>query len=387
MPAAQGSIVQQGKSPNLTIIAPFTDSEGRHRQKWQTVKRLPDETDAQLRRRAEQELQELIVKLRRSEPVVQGRLTLVDFITNEWLPAVRLQVTERTGKGYEAIMSRHVLPALGHKQLKNVTTMDLERLYAKMAAKGLSGNTRLHVHRVIHMALTDAVRRGRLATNPASRERIRAPRKETFTIQPPTPKEVAQLVEAASDTPIGVLVRLLALTGLRLGEALGLRWQDVDLDAGLLYVRQVRKQRETALFGLPKTERSRRVVDLAPGLIDALREHKNRQFAFNLEHGLVPSHDLVFTVVGRQGIEGMGHEQVARIWQDIRRKAGVPRVRIHDLRHFAATTMLDAGVPLPNVSEILGHGQTSTTANIYAHAVRSRSAAAVAEIEKALQGG
>jgi integrase len=101
---------------------------------------------------------------------------------------------------------------------------------------------------------------------------------------------------------------------------------------------------------------------------------------------LVPSLDLVFTVVGRQGIEGMSHEQVARMWQEVRRKAGVPRVRIHDLRHFAATTMLDAGVPLPNVSEILGHGQTSTTANIYAHAVRSRSAAAVAEIEKALLG-
>jgi integrase len=129
------------------------------------------------------------------------------------------------------------------------------------------------------------------------------------------------------------------------------------------------------------------VVDLAPGLIDALREHKNRQFDFSLEHGLVPTHDLVFTVVGRHGIEGMGHKQVARIWQDVRRKAGIPRVRIHDLRHFAATTMLDAGVPLPNVSEILGHGQTSTTANIYANAVRSIGAAAVAEIEKALLGG
>jgi integrase len=236
MPAAQGSIIQQGQSQNLTIIAPDTDAEGRHRQKWQTVKRLSNETDAQLGRRAEQELQELIVKLRSSEPVAKGRLTLVDCITNEWLPAVRLQVTERTAKGYEAITNRHVLPALGRKQLKSITPADLERLYVRRtrATRVTRGSTSIESS---NMALTDAVRRGRLATNPASRERIRAPRKETFTIQPPTPREAAQLVEVASDTRIGVLVRLLALTGLRLGEALGLRWQDVDLDADLLYVR------------------------------------------------------------------------------------------------------------------------------------------------------
>jgi len=258
---------------------------------------LPGETDAQLEKRAWKELQELLVKLRNGEPVVKGRLKLADFVADEWLPAARLQVTERTVRSYESILNRHVLPAIGHKQLKNITPSDLERLYAGMAEKGLSGSTRLHVHRVIHLVLTDAVRRGRLASNPASRERMRAPRKEAFTIRPPTPKEVARLVEVASETRIGVLVKVLALTGLRLGEALGLRWQDVDLDAGVLYVRQTRKQGESVPYGLPKTERSRRVVDLSPGLVEALREHKNKQFEVHLEHGHVPPHNLVFTVV------------------------------------------------------------------------------------------
>jgi integrase len=173
---------------------------------------------------------------------------------------------------------------------------------------------------------------------------------------------------------------------LRVGEALGLRWQDVDLDAELLHVRQVRKQREEKDYGLPKTDRSRRTVDLAPALVTALRKHREKQFAFYLEHGFVPTHDLVFTEVSREGVVGMTHDNVAATWKRVRKMANVPNVRLHDLRHFAATTMIDAGVPLTNVSEILGHGQTSTTANIYAHAVRSRGAAAVAEIEKALCG-
>ena len=386
MSTAQGSIIQQGNSPNLTIIAPYKDAEGRYRQKWQTVKRSAGETDAQLRKRAEQELQELIVKLRHGEPTSTGPLSFADFVAKDWLPSALLQVTERTAHGYETLLNRHVLPVLGKKQLKNITPSDVERVYAKMAEKGLSGNTRLHAHRVIHMVLTDAVRRGRLTSNPASRERLRAPRKTAFTVQVPTPSEVRRLIYAASETRIGLLIKLLAFTGLRLGEALGLRWQDIDLDAGMLYVRQTRKQKEVGLYGLPKTERSRRTVDLAPGLVSALRDHKPRQFAFNLEHGLVPSNDLVFTVVGKEGIEGMSHDQVARAWNDVRRRAAVPHARLHDLRHFAATTMIDAGVPLPNVSEILGHGQTSTTANIYAHAVRSRSASAMAEIEKVLSG-
>jgi integrase len=258
----------------------------------------------------------------------------------------------------------------------------VERIYREMAKKGLSGNTRLHVHRILSQAIKAAVRKDIVARNVC--DFVDAPRKQTFTIQPPTPEEVGRLISAAADTRIGVLVKLLAFTGLRLGEALGLRWQDTDLEIGLLHVRQTRKQKEDAKYGLPKTERSRRIVDLAPGLITALRSHKSEQLAFNLEHGLVPSHDFVFTVVGSDGIEGMSHDQVARSWNDVRRRAGMPRVRIHDLRHFAATTMIDAGVPLPNVSEILGHGQTSTTANIYAHAVRSKGAAAVAKIEEAL---
>jgi integrase len=386
MPAAQGTIKQRS-SDSLSIIATYRDLDtDQWKQKWQTVKRRPGETDRALRTRAEQELQELIVKLRRGETDSSGRLLLADFITHEWLPSIRLHITERTARGYKALLERHVLPALGKKQLKNVRPADIERIYIRMAEQGLSGTTRLHVHRVLAEVLSEAVRRGKLVSNPCSRERMRAPRQQPHTIHPPTPQEVGRLIKAAEGTRIEALLPLLAYTGLRVGEALGLRWQDVDLDAELLHVRQVRKQREEKDYGLPKTDRSRRTVDLAPALVTALRKHREKQFAFYLEHGFVPTHDLVFTEVSREGVVGMTHDNVAATWKRVRKMANVPNVRLHDLRHFAATTMIDAGVPLTNVSEILGHGQTSTTANIYAHAVRSRGAAAVAEIEKALCG-
>jgi integrase len=215
---------------------------------------------------------------------------------------------------------------------------------------------------------------------------MRAPRKENFTIEPPTPEEVGRLIREAEGTRIGTLVKLLVYTGMRLGEALGLRWADVDLDGGLLHIRQTRKQGIPDHYGQPKTERSRRMVDMVPQLVHALRDHRREQLQFTLDHGLVPPQDLVFTVMRRTGIHGMSHEQASRTWNEVRRRAGLPRVRIHDLRHAAATFMVAAGVPITEVSAILGHAQVSTTVNIYAHAMPGKRKAAVSEIEKAVSG-
>jgi len=298
---------------------------------------------------------------------------------------VRLHVSSRTALGDEAILRSYILPVLGHRQLRSLQPADVEREYRRMAEQGLSGTTQLHCHRVLFMALKAAKRRRLLTYNPC--EDIDATRKETAPVEPPTPEEVGRLIAAAADTRIDLLVRLLAYTGLRLGEALGLRWSDVELEAGVLHVRQTRKHGHAAPeYGQPKTERSRRSVSLIPELVSALREHRDRQLAFNLENGFFPTQDLVFTTVTRDGVTGMSHDQVSRTWARVRERARVPRVRIHDLRHFFATTLIAAKVPLPDVSAILGHGKTSTTADIYAHVIPGRGREAMAEIERALAG-
>jgi len=385
MAIARGSIRQRSRD-SLTIIAPTSrDPEtGKYRQVWRTVKRRRNETDSQLRARAERELRKLLTQIDEDEPIESGGLKLADYVIKEWLPAVSLNVSPRTADAYEAIMRDHVLPVIGLKELRKLQPADVERVYRRMAEKGLSGNTRLHCHRALSQALKAAVRRGALTRNVC--DLVDAPRKESYSVQPPTPDEVGRLIKAASNTPIDVLVRLLAHTGLRLGEALGLRWQDVDLDREVLHVRQTRKEREPEDFGQPKTERSRRSVELTSDLVTALRKHRARQTEFYLSNGLVPIQDLVFTTVSKSGVVGMSHNQVSNHWKSVRLRAGVPHVRIHDLRHFAATTMINAGVPLPDVSAVLGHGKTSTTADIYAHVIPGRGRAAVGEIEKALSG-
>jgi integrase len=401
MPAAEGTIRKRSEN-SLSIIANYKDPDsGKWNQKWETVKRHPGESDRALRSRAEEELQALLVRLRTGATVVRGRLTLSDYI-EDWLTTIRPDVSERTVSGYRSVLNRHVLPVIGNKQLKSIRPSDIQRIYVRMAESGLSGVTRLHVHRTLSKALADAVRAGKLAENPAARDRMRAPKATRRTIRQPEPDEVNRLIEAAQGTRIEALVPLLAFTGLRVGEALGLRWSDLDLTGErhrvaaredgksrfvpvpTLEVNQTRKQRESKDYGEPKTERSQRKVAIAPALVTILREHRARQLAFNLEHGFVPAHDLVFTEVSREGVVGMTHDNVSNAWKTVRVKANVPNARLHDLRHFAATTLIDAGVPLTNVSEILGHSQTSTTANVYAHAIRNRNAAAMAEIEKVL---
>jgi integrase len=348
------------------------------------VKRRPGETDKQLQDRAQRELRKLLTKLEEGDLLAKGRLTLTDYVEREWLPAVSLNVSHRTAEGYATLMREHILPVIGTRPLRNLQPADVERVYRRMAERGKSGNTRLHAHRVLSMALKAALRKGHVARNVCSF--VDAPRKEPFTIEPPTPEEVGKLLAAADRTRIGALVRVLALTGMRLGEALGLRWKDVEIEKAVLHIRQTRKQRGAEDFGLPKTERSRRSVDLVPELVDAVRDHRSRQLAFYLENGLFDPYHLVFTTIDRNGVTGMTHDQVSHIWQDVRTRAGVPRARIHDLRHFAATQMVSAGVSLVDVAAILGHTRPSTTSDIYSHYVKGRGKAAVAEIAKVLAG-
>jgi integrase len=318
------------------------------------------------------------------ELVAHGRLTVSDYVIKEWLPSIRLRVASRTAVGYTSIMERYVLPVIGTKQLRALQPSDVEWIYRRMHNQGLSGTTQLHVHRVLFEALKAAKRRKRIAYNPC--EDVDAPRKSRFEIEPPTPEEVRRLFTAADSTRIGPLVHLLVLTGMRLGEALGLRWKDVHLEEAYLEIRQTRKHRVAGLadYGAPKTERSRRSIDLAQELVDVLREHRRQQMAFYLENDFVDPNDLVFTTVDRNGVTGMTHDQVGHIWKDVRSRASVPRARIHDLRHFAATQMVSAGVSLVDVAAILGHTRPSTTSDIYSHYVKGRGKAAVGEIAKAL---
>ena len=206
---------------------------------------------------------------------------------------------------------------------------------------------------------------GPLPYNPAlgvELEPVRRPR-----VRPLEPEELGRFLDEAATHHLGPLFELMALTGLRRGEAVGVRWQDVDLMRGFLQVRQqVVRQRSELLVGPPKTRTGEdRRVDLDTGTIGVLLAHRLRQDQDRQRLGLpAPASDLVFTWPDGSGYSP---EYVTRQFKLLSKRAGVPLKRLHDLRHGSASLQLAAGVPIAVVSQRLGHSTIALTADTYSH--------------------
>jgi integrase len=234
-----------------------------------------------------------------------------------------------------------------------------------MTRRGLSAQTVAHARSTLRRALKDAQRDGLLARNAASL--ARPPRIERRELHPLTAAQVRTLLATTADDPYGPLFALAVATGLRQGELLGLRWQDVDLDARSLVVRRALTRTADGGYGLgePKTARSRRTVMLSAGAMAALRRQAADQDALREAAG--PDWDnregLVFT--GPLG-HALRPAAVSSAFRTAADHLGFA-VRFHDLRHTAATLLLGAGVPLKVVSETLGHSSIAITADVYAH--------------------
>jgi integrase len=193
-------------------------------------------------------------------------------------------------------------------------------------------------------------------------------------------------LEAAQGERLDALFVLALSSGMRLGELLGLRWRDVDLDAGTLQVRQILVRMPSGLrFGEPKTKRSRRRISLSAGARDALRHHRARQAAERLRLGPVwEDHDLVFAnEIGKPLDAG---NLLRRDFWRVLSKAGVPRCRFHDLRHTCATLLLQQGVHAKVVSELLGHSSIGMTLDIYSHVIPDMQQHAVSAMDAVLKG-
>jgi integrase len=189
-------------------------------------------------------------------------------------------------------------------------------------------------------------------------------------------------VVAAADRLHALWAVTLAI-GLRRGEALGLRWEDVDLEAERLSVRHtLQRTREGLQFTSPKTQRSRRTVELTARQVVVLREHQARQAGEKREAGdRWREHGLVFSTPIGTPIEP---RNLNRSFVALRDRAGVRRVRLHDLRHTCATLLLAKGVDARTIMEILGHSAINVTMNVYAHVLPEQQRAALDKLGDAL---
>jgi integrase len=324
-----------------------------------------------------------------SGPVPEGQaggLTVSAWVEDYWLAMMRSQVKPSTWDSYRRNLRLHVVPHLGDLLLADVTPMGLNRLYADLLTSGrrngpggLSAKTVRYVAYTIHKVLADAVDAGVIVSNPAGRARAPRPsRVAPIDLHFWTPDQLRRFLWFTRGHRLGVAWRLAATTGMRRGEVLGLRWGDVDFDAGRLAVRHTIILIAYQVTGSTPKNSQARVVDLDPETVSQLRTHRCGQQVERARQGAgYRDGDLVFCQEDGRPIHP---ESFTGAFDRLVPEVGLPRIRLHDLRHTHATIALRAGIPTKVISERLGHSTPAFTLSQDAHVMPGMQAEAAAKI-------
>jgi integrase len=309
------------------------------------------------------------------------RQTLATYLAS-WLAIVKTQVRESGYISYRRRCNLYLIPCLGRVKLSKLSPQHVGELHSWMFAKGLSPTTINHTHGVLGHALKDAQRMGLVGRNVC--ELVDPPRKNKRRATIYTAEQVAQLLKALDGKPIEPIITLIVATGCRLGEALALKWREVDLDRTIITIHTGRAE---VIGGYadsePKTDAGNRTIPIPARVVSHLRDHRKVQLERRLWLGEAwEENDYVFPneIGGAQQ-----HSVPEHRFKKLLARAGLPPIRIHDLRHTAGSLMLAQGVPAPEVSRILGHASVDITYRLYAHAVPQAQKQALEAMERILQ--
>ncbi|MFD3542996.1 tyrosine-type recombinase/integrase [Streptomyces sp. NPDC058662] len=340
------------------------------------------------RKDAADKLAEKITDSNRGLPVATADSIVGDYLTY-WLGSVAVhRLRENTHTRYAACVRLHLIPGLGTKKVARLTAKDvrtfLDRLcttcqcctqgldterkrccaIGKCCQKQLSALTVTYVHSVLKSALEHAVREDELPRNVARNVKTTTYQPRRF--RPLTAAEARQFLDAARADRLHPLYELALRTGLRKGELLGLHWEDLDLTTGTASIRRSLQRTHTSgLTHLPtKTRASERRIALPAECLHSLKKHQERQDKERETAGAWSDTGLVFTTpTGRP----LDPANLTRRFRSFLSRAGLRRIRFHDLRHSTATLLLEHGVELVVIKELLGHAHIGVTAGVYAH--------------------
>lgn len=369
----------------------------------QVKRRMLSKAGFRNKREAQADLDRARAELGAGSHVLASRQNVGDYLEG-WLSTQEGRLKPTTAASYRWLVQSYLVPHLGAAQVQDVTPSQLERLYVELVVAGgrdgkpLSLRTVRYAHSVLRKALADGVRKGLLSKNPAEHVELPMRAHQVDVLDSPDEAEeevpfhvwdaaqVRTWAAAMEDDRLRALWLLLPLTGLRRGEALGLRWRDLDLrDGGQLRVRQNlvvvggRVQMDT-----PKTRKSRREFSLDPEALAALKRHRKAQLQERVAWGgAYQDRDLVFC---REDGTPLDPNAMTKAFGRLSKAAGLPTVRLHDLRHSYATIALSAGVSLFVVSRRLGHTTITQTADTYAHLLPSDDEGATQAVALAVWG-
>lgn len=363
----RGGIQKKGNNYYAVVYDGIDPGTGRKRRRW-----VPAGTR---RADAERVLADLIRRKYDGEPVPTERLTVGEYLTERWLPVQKSRLRTSTYDSYRRNIDLHVAPALGRRPLAKLTADDLDLFYATLLtqgrkqaggkSRGLAPKTVRNIHLMLSKAFADAARKGLIPRNVASL--ADAPSAKTSRgdeIKAWDAQQLGEFLDAVRSHRLHPAFHLAAHTGMRRGEVLGLRWRDLDLDAGRLSVRQalVEVAYEVHMSDV-KTDTGRRTIDIDSGTVNVLKAWRIERAEEN--GGVEPAPDeLVFCKPDGSWIHPQSFSQI--LDRKVA-KLNVPTISLHDLRHTHATLLLKAGVPVKVVSERLGHANVAFTMSVYQH--------------------
>jgi integrase len=336
------------------------------------------------RKQAEAEAAKILASLATGlhvDPSTETVSAYVERWLKDWAAA---NVSNQTFEGYAQMLRKHLCSRVGKLPIQKLRAVDLQAVYAAMAADGLADRTRLHLHRIVHVALKHAVQWGVTARNVA--DMVDAPRVRAQEIEILTAGQVQSALEFLRDKPLYAITALALASGLRRGELLALRWQEVNLDGGFLRVE--RALEETSRGGLafksPKTRYGRRTVALPMSTVAVLREHWKAQQEHRLRFGFGKAGTDALVFPDWDGAP-RSPRALTLAWGKMAKAAGLTVRGFHCLRHTHASMLIADGLDVLTISRRLGHGSAAITLGVYGHLFKPDDRAALI-IEKALSG-
>lgn len=362
----KGHIRKRGSKWAFVVDIGKDPVTGKRKQKWFSGYRT--------KREAEKAMAEKIAEISRGDYVEPARTPLRDLVI-DWLELnIKHRSSIKTYDLYRYLIHNFIIPHLGEIPLDKLSPMQIQKFYNKLLnmdkklGKGKVSSTTVNkVHNVLRASLEWGVKMKVIPSNAA--KRVDPPKENRTPVNVWTKEEAAAFLEASKGHRFYPLFYVALSTGMRIGELLGLKWEDIDWEHQVIRVKRT-LGRTSAGFIVkeqPKTSSGRRSIYITTNTINVLKKHRRKQLQESLMLGIT-SPEFVFL-----NTKGKFYDltSIHRVFRKLIKKAGVPKIRLHDLRHTHATFLLQEGIHPKIVSERLGHGNVSITLDIYSHVIPS----------------
>jgi integrase len=367
-----GQIVSRGRHRWLVRVFLGRDHQTRKR-------RYHNRTIHGPARRAQEYLTKMLHERDLGRGLEGAEITLNEFL-DRWLDtAAKPKLRDKSYESYKSLLRRYVRPVLSERILSAVTPLDVQDAYQKMIDRGLSARTVRYTHSVLRSAIRQAIRWRLLLQDPTDGAQLpRLGRREMRVL---TAEQSRIFLSAALKTHYGPVFAVALTTGMRPSEYLALKWQDIDWDRETVsVVRTLERVRGGWRFAETKRARSRRIIKFQDWVLETFKNLEARTIRRS-ECSRPDNSVLVFTSPAGRPIYS---DKLAKRFKAILRQAGLPVVRLYDLRHTAATLALSAGVPPKVVAEQLGHASAAFTLDVYSHLLPHMQAEAAERVEALL---